>query len=56
MNELFATFGSIATMYYCSRIAAEYGLIVAVSSGIIVNCVSILCGFVSTGIDKHAED
>lgn len=55
MNEFFATVGSILTMYLCPKLALEYGLIVAVSSGIAFNSFSLVCGIITVLLDKHAE-
>ncbi|CAD8077369.1 unnamed protein product [Paramecium sonneborni] len=55
LNEFFATLGSILTMYLCPKLALEYGLLVAVSSGIFFNSFSLICGIITVMLDKHAE-
>ena len=55
LNEFFATVGSILTMYVCPRLALNYGLILADSSGIFFNQFSLFCGIITVVFDKNAE-
>lgn len=41
-------------MYLCPKLALEYGLIMAVSSGIFFNSFSLICGIITVLLDKHA--
>jgi MFS family permease len=52
---LFATFGSVLCMWLLPVLADRYGLIWAVSSGIILNAFSLLCALTSTFLDRKFE-